>query len=60
MMEIGREHRDTINKTKDPNVLRDVGIKNGMTTLADECIDLVLKGITTVNELATVALIKDV
>ena len=60
MLDVGREFRDTINNTKDPNILRDIGIKNGMSTLEKECIDLVLNGTTTLNELATVALIKDI
>ena len=32
-MEITREHRDIINKTRDSNVLKDISIKHGMTTL---------------------------
>lgn len=60
IMEITREHRDTINKTKDSNVLRDISIKNGMTTLAQECRELVLKGITTISELTSIALLKDI
>jgi type IV pilus assembly protein PilB len=60
IMEITREHRDTINNTKDPNVLKDISIKNGMTTLAQECRDLVLKGITTLSELTSIALLKDI
>lgn len=60
VMEISREHRDVINNTRDPNVLKDVGIRNGMSTLEDECRKLVLSGITTIEELATITLIKDV
>lgn len=60
MMEIGRVHRDAINKTKDPNILKDISLKNGMRTLEQECIDLVLQGTTTVSELATITLIKEV
>ena len=60
VMEIGREQRDTINMTRDPNVLKDIAIKNGMSTLENECRKLVLKGITTIEELATIALIKDI
>ena len=59
IMEITRESRDIINSTKDPNVLKDLAIKQGMTTLAEECRELVKKGITTVNELATIALLKE-
>lgn len=60
IMEITREHRDTINKTKDSNVLRDISIKNGMTTLAQECRELVLMGVTTISELTSIALLKDI
>jgi type IV pilus assembly protein PilB len=60
IMEITREHRDAINRTKDPNVLRDISINNGMTTLAEECKELVLAGVTTVSELATITLLKDI
>lgn len=60
IMEITREHRDAINSTRDPNVLKDISIKNGMTTLAQECKELVLKGITTVSELASITLLKDI
>ena len=60
IMEITREHRDAINSTRDPNVLKDISIKNGMTTLGQECKELVLKGITTVSELASITLLKDI
>lgn len=60
IMEITREHRDAINKTRDSNVLKDISIKNGMTTLADECKELVLKGVTTLEELATITLLRDI
>ena len=60
IMEITREHRDTINNTKDGNVLRDISMKNGMNTLADECIKLVLDGITTMDELASITLLKEI
>lgn len=59
IMEITREHRDAINSTKDPNVIKDIAIKNGMSTLGDECRELVLNGVTTMRELATITLIKE-
>lgn len=59
VMEINREIRDAINNTKDPNVIKDLALKNGMKTLKDECGKLVLQGITTMNELATITLIKE-
>ncbi|MDZ5035036.1 type II/IV secretion system protein, partial [Clostridium perfringens] len=35
-------------------------IKHGMTTLAQECKRLVLEGVTTIEELATITLLKDI
>ena len=58
-MEMDRELKDAINRTKDPNVLKDIARKNGMTTLEEECIKHVLEGLTTVKELATIAMIKE-
>ncbi|NLK95209.1 MAG: Flp pilus assembly complex ATPase component TadA [Clostridiales bacterium] len=59
VMEINREIRDAINNTRDPNVIKDLALKNGMKTLKDECSKLVMQGITTMNELATITLIKE-
>ena len=59
IMEITREHRDKINETRDPNTLKDLAVKNGMTTLGDECKSLVLQGVTTMSELANITLIKE-
>ena len=59
-MEITREHRDAINKTRDSNILMDISMKHGMTTLAEECKRLVLNGTTTIQELATVTLLRDI
>ena len=60
IMEITREHRNFINESKNSDVLRDISIKNGMTTLEEECKRLVLEGVTTLEELATIALLKEV
>lgn len=60
MMEVTREHRDAMNVTKNMDTFRDISIKHGMSTLEDECIKLVLNGTTTVEELATIVLIKDI
>lgn len=60
IMEITREHRNFINDSNNSDILRDISIKNGMTTLEEECKLLVLKGITTIEELATIALLKDI
>ena len=60
IMEMTREHRDAINNTRDPNVLRDISKKYGMTTIADEGKKLVLQGITNLEELAAITLLKEV
>ena len=59
IMEITREHRDMISTSNNPHILKDLAIKHGMTTLADECKKLVLEGITTVNELASISMLND-
>lgn len=56
IMEISREHKDTIINTRDSNVLRDIAINNGMNTLEDECRRLVLLGVTTINELLSLSM----
>lgn len=60
IMEITREHRDAINETRDSNVYKDIAIKNGMTTLGEECKRLVLEGITTVTQLATITMLNEI
>ena len=60
IMEITREHRNYINDSKNSDVLRDISIKNGMSTLEEECKTMVLNGITTIEELATIAMLKDI
>ena len=60
IMEITREHRNYINDSKNSDVLRDISIKNGMSTLEAECKTMVLNGITTIEELATIAMLKDI
>lgn len=60
IMEITREHREAINAGENADFIRDISVKNGMTTLRDECRELVIKGITTIDELATIALLKKV
>lgn len=58
IMEIKREHRDAINAGENVDILRDISLRNGMETLREECRRLVLDGVTTIDELATIALIK--
>ena len=59
IMEVTREHRDAMNTTRNMDTFRDISLKHGMTTLEDECIKLVLNGTTTVEELATISLMKE-
>lgn len=60
VMEITKEHRNAINETNNTNILMEISIKNGMETLSDGCKNLVLNGVTTVEELATVTLLRQV
>lgn len=60
IMEITREHRDIINETRDSNIYKDIAVKNGMTTLGDECKRLVLEGVTTIQQLATITMLDEV
>ena len=58
IMEITREHRDAINNGADSDIIRDISIENGMKTLESECKEFVLNGMTTIEELSTIAMIK--
>lgn len=59
IMEVTRAHREAIISGASADILKDISIKNGMTTLGDECRELVEKGITTISELATITLLKE-
>jgi len=59
VMEMTRQHREAINLGESSDVLRDISIENGMTTLATECKKVVIEGITTMNELATITMTKE-
>lgn len=59
IMEIAREHREYIMDNKNTDELRDLCIKKGMRTLRNSCIDLVENGITTIEELAKIAYLKE-
>jgi type IV pilus assembly protein PilB len=58
IMEMTREHREAINAGENSDTLRDISIANGMETLESECKDLVISGMTTIEELSTIAMIK--
>ncbi|MFW2487142.1 GspE/PulE family protein [Clostridium chromiireducens] len=58
IMEMTREHREAINSGGNSDVIRDISIANGMKTLESECKEFVLRGITTIEELSTIAMVK--
>jgi type IV pilus assembly protein PilB len=55
IMELTREHREYIVNKRTTDELRDISVKNGMNTIRMSCKKLVLKGITTLDELIKVA-----
>ncbi|MTK11919.1 MAG: type II secretion system protein GspE [Clostridiaceae bacterium] len=59
IMEITRDHRETIMMGSNSDVIRDLSIKKGMRTINMACKDLVLRGITTVEELVKIAYLKE-
>lgn len=59
IMEITREHRETIMQNESSDVIRDLSVRKGMKTINMACKDLVLRGITTIEELAKVAYLKE-
>lgn len=58
IMEMTRKHREAINAGGNSDHLRDISIANGMKTLESECKDYVLSGMTTIEELSTIAMVK--
>jgi type IV pilus assembly protein PilB len=59
IMEISRELRSYIMINKSTDEIRDLAIKKGMKTLKNSCMELVEKGITTIDELARIAFLKE-
>lgn len=59
-MEVTRKLKEAITSNKTMDEIRDIAIVNGMSTLGDECKKLVIDGVTTMNELATVTLFREV
>jgi type IV pilus assembly protein PilB len=55
VMTIGRSHREMIHKGATVDEIRDYSVKNGMTTLRQECIRLLKDGVTTLEEVISVA-----
>lgn len=58
IMEMTRQHREAINAGGNSDKIRDISIANGMETLESECKNLVLNGVTTIEELATIVKIE--
>lgn len=59
IMEITRRHREYIMRNSSVDEIRDISIENGMKTLKTSCTDLVLKGMTTMEELVKIAFLKE-
>ena len=60
IMEMSRMLRDAMAMKKDIGVLRDIAKGQGMKTLGEQCMKLVLDGITTFSELASITLLKEI
>ncbi|MBW9155242.1 GspE/PulE family protein [Clostridium sp. FP2] len=59
IMEVTRKHREYIMRNASIDEIKDISIENGMKTLKTSCIDLVLKGMTTIEELVKIAFLKE-
>lgn len=59
IMKIGREHRELIMKNANSDAIRDLSIKNGMKTINMSCKNLVIKGVTTIDELVKIAYLQE-
>jgi type IV pilus assembly protein PilB len=59
IMEVTRKHREYIMRNASVDEIRDICIENGMKTLKISCTDLVLKGMTTIEELVKIAYLKE-
>ena len=57
IMEITREHRDLMHQSNDANLMNDIAIKHGMQSLGESCKELVLSGVTTVDEMAAITML---
>jgi len=59
IMEVSREHKEAILNSKSSDEIRDLSIQNGMKTLGISCKQMVVKGITTVEELVKIAYLRE-
>lgn len=59
IMEMSREHREIIMTEKDSEKLKDLAINKGMKTLRQACVEKVIDGITSIDELVKIAFLKE-
>ena len=59
ILPIQREVRQAITDRKNSDEVRDIAIKEGMKTLRMACMEHVFEGITTVDELLRVAVVRE-
>lgn len=59
IMEVTREHRELIMANKSADEIKDLSIKKGMKTLKEACVQMVLNGTTTIDELVRIAYLKE-
>ncbi|KZL93396.1 GspE/PulE family protein [Clostridium magnum] len=59
IMEITRKHRELIASNANSDIIKDLSVEYGMRTLNMACKELVLKGVTTVDELVKVAFLNE-
>ena len=59
IIEVTRKHREYIMRNASLDEIRDLSIEKGMITLKTSCTGLVLKGVTTVEELVKIAFSKE-
>ncbi len=55
ILAITRHHREMIHNNVSADEIRDYSVKNGMTTLKQECLRLLREGVTTLEEVISVA-----
>ena len=60
VMEVTRKLKEAITSHKTMDEIRDISVQNGMSSLGDECKKLVLDGVTTMNKLATITILKEI
>ncbi|MGL5412724.1 GspE/PulE family protein [Cetobacterium sp.] len=56
---VNRELREGINRNENSDNLKEIAVKNGMKTLNRDCVNKVLNGVTTIEELIRVAYVRE-